>query len=286
MNFFKITLITLLTLITNLMSAQINKPSLSPRVTADYNIGLAKATLDYGQPNKQDRVVFGGLIPYDRIWRTGANASTKLTFDKEVTIADVTIPAGTYGLYSIPNKDEWTIILHSNPKLWGSADYDEKNDFTRIKILPKKTEDTRETLAIYFENYTANGGDLIIAWENTKIVLPVFVDTDAIIFQEIEDKIMNTKEDISAQTYFDSAQFYYHKNFELTTAVKWFDKARQMEPNRFWYTYYRAELALELNDTKTAKKLGKECLEAAKNNPSTDYGYIAKATLLLNKLSN
>lgn len=285
MSYLKTTLIIILVLAINTMSAQINKPSLSPRIVADYNVGLAKVTLDYGQPNKQDRAVFGGLIPYDRLWRTGANASTKITFDTEVAIAGVKVPAGTYGLYSIPKDGTWTIILHKNSKLWGSGGYDKENDFARINILPIKIADTRETLGIYFENYTANGGDLVIVWENTKVVLPVFVDTDALIFQEIEDKITNTTSEINAQTYFDAAQFYYHKNFELATAVKWFDKARAMEPKKFWYTYYRAELAFELKDTYTARTLAKECLEAAKQSPSTDYGYIAKSNLLLDKLT-
>ncbi len=285
MNHIKTILITLLAININTMSAQINKPSLSPRVNATYNVGLAKVTLDYGQPNKQDRVVFGGLIPYDRVWRTGANASTKITFDKQITLAGVTVPAGTYGLYSIPTNKAWTIILHKNAELWGSAGYEEKNNFAQIITLPKKTEDTRETLGIYFENYTDNGGDLVIAWEKTKVVLPVFVDTDALIFKEIEDKIKHSTSEIKAQTYFEAAQFYYHKNFELATAVKWFDKAMEMEPNRFWYTYYRAELAHKLNDGNTARILAEQCLEAAMQSPSTDYGYIAKATLLLEKLT-
>ncbi len=284
MKLSKIATLVILVLTINTMSAQINKPSLSPRVTADYNVGLAKIKIDYGQANKQDRIVFGGLIPYNRVWRTGANASTKITFDTQITLAGVTVPAGTYGLYTIPNKGEWTIILHKNAALWGSKDYEEKNDFARIQIAPINTKDTRETLGIYFENYTANGGDLVIAWENTKIALPVFVDTDALIYKEIDDKITTATGAISAQTYFDAAQFYYHKNYELATAVTWFDQARAMEPTRFWYTYYRAELALQLNDTETARTLATECLEAAKANPSTDYGYIAKATLLLDQL--
>jgi len=265
-------------------SAQITKPSLSPRIKTEQQVGLANVKLEYGQPNKQDRVIFGQLIPYGKVWRTGANSSTKISFDREVSLSGNKIPAGTYGLYSIPEKNEWTIIIHKNEKLWGAGNYDANNDLLRFKVPVQKLENKLETLSIHFESFHANGGDLVINWEQTKIVIPLFVDSDAAIFQEINEKVVNSKGEISAQTYFDAAQFYYHKDKELDQAALWFEKAIELRPTAFWFVYYRAELAYHLNDVKLAKSFVQKSLEMAKQSKAGDYGYIAKCQLLLEKL--
>ena len=266
------------------MSAQINKPSLSPRINKTLNVGLAAVTLDYGQPNKQNRPIFGDLIPYGKVWRTGANFSTKITIDKAITIAEQAVLAGKYALYTIPNKNEWTVILSKNTKLWGASGYNEADDLVRIQVPVITLKDTFETLNIYFENFHANGGDLVIAWENTKIVVPFYVDSDPIIFKDIENKIINATTAVNAQTYFDAAQFYLHKNHDLKTAATWFNKAIELKPGAFWFVYYRAELALQLKDYTTAKALTEQCLKAAKTSKAGDFGYIGKCTLLLKQI--
>lgn len=268
-----------------ILSAQINKPSLSPRTIVDYKVGIASIKLDYGQPSAKGRTIFGQLIPYDRLWRTGANSSTKITIDRTIQLSGQIIPKGTYALYTIPTEQDWTIIIHKNSTLWGSANYKEEEDFIRFKVPSIFIKDKVETLRIYAEAFNANGGDLVIAWENTKVVLPIFIDSDANIFQEIEEKILQAKGDISAQTYFDAAQFYYHKHKDLPQAVEWFDKAIKMRPNAFWYVYYRAELAYTIGDLETAKSYTENCLKQAKSNTASDFGYIAKCTLLLDKIA-
>ena len=192
-------------------NAQISKPSLSPRIITNQQVGMVNIKLDYGQPNKQNRPIFGKLIPFKKIWRTGANSATKISFDKEVKLAGNTIPAGTYGLYTIPDKNEWTIIIHKNSTLWGAEGYEPINDLIRFKVPTRNVADVTETLRIYFENFNANGGDLIISWEKTNVKIPLFVDSDELIFKEIAQKTSNTNKTISAQTYFDAAQFYYLK---------------------------------------------------------------------------
>ncbi len=267
------------------LCAQINKPSLSPRVTIEQEVGLANVKLAYGQPSKNGRPIFGGLIPYGKLWRTGANSATTITLDKAVTLARHTVPAGTYGLYSIPDKDNWTIVLNKNSKLWGTGNYDEKADLIRFQVPVENRCDTVETLNIHFERFTQNGADLVIEWETTKVTIPLFMDINPVILAEISAKTSVDPDSISAQTYFDAAQYYYHKNLKLDQAAKWFDKAIEMRPGAFWYVYYRAELAYERKDYKLAKLHAEACLEAAKKSPSTDYGYIAKSTLLLKQLA-
>ena len=280
-----ISLFTFFMIFPFVLQAQITKPSLSPRTVVEQQIGLASVKLDYGRPNKQGRKIFGALIPYGKVWRTGANASTKITFDREVLLADNAVPAGTYGLYSIPTATEWTIILHKNSELWGAGGYQEENDFLRFTVPTITLTDTLETLAIQMENFHANGGDLVIAWENTKVTIPVFVDSDAAIFAEIEDKILKADGDIKAPTYFDAAQFYYFKEKDLALAQEWFDKAIALRPNAFWYVYYRAELAYHLKEYGVAKKYATQSLEMARKSTSSDFGYIAKNELLLQQIA-
>ena len=249
-------------------------------------VGLAKVSLTYGQPSKQGRQIFGGLIPYGKIWRTGANSSTKISFDREVKLADQVVPAGDYGLYTIPGEKQWTIIIHKNNKLWGAGGYQDGNDLLRFEVPSQKLNDLVESLTIRFEGFHANGANLVIAWENTKVSFPVFVDSDATILAEIDEKLVNNTGKISAQTYFDAAQFYFHKNMKLDLAVTWFDKAIELSPRAFWYVYYRGEIAFEMGDYKNAKKYTEQCLAAAQKSPSSDFGYIGKCDLLLAKIAD
>ena len=276
--------VLLLFVITFNSTAQIKMPSLSPKIVTNQNVGLAKITLEYGQPSKKGRAIFGSLIPYNKLWRTGANASTKITFNKEVSILNNNIPAGTYGLYTIPTAKEWTIIIHKNAKMWGAAGYKKENDLVRFKVPSQKLEDTIETLYIGFENFSVDGADLIITWGDTKVKIPVYVNSDKLIEEQINNKIINATAVAKPQTYFDAAQYYYQKNKDLKQALKWFVKAEELRPNAFWYTYYKAELAYKLGKKKLAKQGATKCLDAAKNSPSTDYGYIAKCSLLLKEI--
>lgn len=280
-----ITIGLLLLLIHSSTQAQINKPSLSPTVTSVQKVGLSEITLTYGQPNMQGRTIFGELIPYGKLWRTGANASTKFTTDKDIVIAGLSLPAGTYGLYSIPGQKEWTVIFHKKSKLWGSAGYNAAEEFGRVTIPTHNLKDTRETLNISFENFTADGASLSISWENTQVLLPVIVNSDAIILAEITQKITNATGEIKAQTYFDAAQFYQFKNIDINQAAIWYDKAIEINPNAFWFSYYRAEVALLQGNKKLAEEIATLSLAQAKAQlPSTDYGYISKNELLLKKI--
>ncbi|EGJ33187.1 hypothetical protein LYNGBM3L_46490 [Moorena producens 3L] len=234
--------------------------------------------------NKTERF-FGGLIPYNKLWRTGANSSTKITFDHEVKLAGQVIPAGSYALYSIPEEKQWTIIVYKNTKHWGTSGYDSKDDLVRFTVPVTPLKDTRETFSIYFEKFNTNGADMVISWENVKISMPLFVDSDEIIFNEIATKTNPELDDISAQTYFDAAQFYYLKRKDLDQAMQWFDKAIELRPNAFWYVYYKAELLFHLGNYAEAKTYTEQCLSAAKASPSTDFGYIGKSNLLLKQIA-
>jgi tetratricopeptide (TPR) repeat protein len=278
-------LVLLLLILPVLGISQINKPGLSPKIIKEEKVGLVQVKLEYGQPSVRGREIFGALIPYDKVWRTGANSSTKIHFDSDVYLNEQKVPQGSYALYSIPEKLEWTIIISENTGLWGAGGYSEKDDLLRIKVPVVQLNDKVETLSIHFEEFNANGANLVIVWENSKVVIPVFIDSDSKIYKEIQVKIIDGSENpVKAQTYFDAAQFYYEKNKELKQASIWMDKAIELKPSAFWFVYYRAELAYILGDMKLAKEMASKSLKMAQESASGDYGYIAKCELLLQKM--
>ena len=226
----------------------------------------------------------GGLVPYGKVWRTGANSSPKISFDADVDLSGNNIPAGDYALYTIPGEKEWTIIIHKNIELWGSGNYNEAEDLVRFTVPVVELNDIVETFTIHFESFHTNGADMVIAWAKTKVAIPVVVDSDSRIFEEIEQKVVKAEGDITAQTYFGAAQFYHSKGKELKQAATWFDKAIELRPEAFWYVYSRAELAYEMKDYDVARKNIEKCLAGAKASESGDYGYIGKCQLMLEKL--
>lgn len=270
-------------LFAGLASAQIDKPSLSPRGRLAQELSLVRATIDYGRPSKRGRDIFGSLEPFGRVWRTGANQCTTLALTGDVKIGTQAVPAGTYSLFTIPGKKSWTFILNRNPKLWGAGGYDPALDLLRFDVKPERTKDTTETLTIDFSGFHANGADLTIRWDRTQIRVPVFVDVDEQVLTQIDERVRKAKGKVKAQSYFDAAMFLYQKDRDLKDAAAWMKRAVAGNPNAFWFAYYQAELAHHMKDKKTARASAERALAMAKKS-AADYGYIAKCELLLKKL--
>ncbi|MEM9379999.1 MAG: DUF2911 domain-containing protein [Planctomycetota bacterium] len=262
-------------------AAQIRKPSLSPRSVVQQDVGLARATVDYGRPGVKGRTIFGALEPYGKVWRTGANQSTKLTFDRAVTFGGEALPAGTYGLYTIPNASSWTVILSKNSTRWGAGGYDPAEDQLRVQVAPETLGDLRETLTIEFESFHMNGATLVIAWERTRVRVPVFVDSDEEILASIDERVRTAEGEVSAQSYFDAAMFLYAKDRDLDEATAWMAKATELQPRAFWMTYYRAELAHYRGNDALARRAATDALASARGSKGGDFGYVAKCELLL-----
>jgi hypothetical protein len=155
-------------------TAQEPKKPLSPPAKAEATIGAAKLTVDYSAPSKRDRVIMGGLVPWDKVWRTGANAATTLVTSGGLMIGSVHVPAGTYTLYSIPGEKEWTLIVNKQTGQWGTS-YDEKQDLGRTKMNVKAVKDTVETFVIGIKPVSNKSGLLTLTWENTEASVPILV---------------------------------------------------------------------------------------------------------------
>lgn len=266
------------------VDAQIDKAPASPRARLTQQVGLTEVSLDYGRPGVKGRRIFGGLEPYGRVWRTGANASTKIGFGDDVTFGGHAVPKGTYALYTIPGEAEWTVLLHGKTDLWGAGGYDEANDVARVRVPVVERADLQETLLIDLEGFHQDGAELVIVWEHTKVSVPIGVDTESRVIAQIEEKIFESGGEVSAATYFDAGMYFYEKRIDLEQAAEWVDRAVGLEPEAFWRVYYQAEIAHARDDRQKARVCAEKALELATASPRGDFGFIAKCKLLLEKL--
>jgi hypothetical protein len=170
----KLTTLSLCLLLTTAAVAQEAKKPLSPPATAEAKIGGKNITVNYSAPSKRNRVIMGELVPYGQVWRTGANAATKLTTDADLMIGSLHVPAGTYSLFTIPGEKEWTLIVNKQYGMSGTK-YDQAQDLGRVKMTVKPVKDTVETFVIGLEPAGGPKANLSLTWENVAASVPVLV---------------------------------------------------------------------------------------------------------------
>lgn len=222
---------------------RLKAPALSPFSTMSQEVGLTKVQLEYSRPSAKGRKIFGGLVPFNKIWRTGANASTKITFLESVKISSQDIDPGTYAIYTIPRKDFWTIIIHSNIKLRSLAGnaYNAENDVFRFDVRPKVVDDYCETFTIQFASLTTNSLELQLIWENTLVTIPIEVEVDAHIENQMVE-FMKNPESIPHRTYFEAAQYYSNNGKDLNEALTFINEALDKSPQNFRYGLLKAKI--------------------------------------------
>lgn len=253
-------------------------PVKSPISTVKQAVGLSEITVEYCRPSKSGRVIFGDLVPYGEVWRTGANASTKITFGEDVKINGQAIKAGTYSLYTIPTKDEWTVIFNKNLTLWGSDGYSEAEDAARIIVKTRKTAETLESFTIAFNNLKPAALNIDLMWDNTKVSLDLTV--------EVDEKIMKSIESVMAQDkrpYFQAASYYYDNKKDMKQALEWVNKAAESNPKAYWVAVLKAKIQLELNDKKGAKETAETAKKMAEE--EKDGSYVKQAEEVIQKAS-
>ncbi len=226
-----------------LIAQNLKVPTLSPFSEIKQEIGLTEITLSYARPSAKGRTIFGGLVPYDEIWRTGANASTKLIFSERVKIAGNSLPAGTYALYTIPGKTEWTIIIHKNIQLRSIAGGKVKpeNDAFRFQVKPVNNPLKVETFTIQFTDISTKECQLQLAWENTLVQFPIEVEVDAKIAAQMAG-LLKMPEKISHRTYFRAAEYYLHNGKDLNQSMDWINAALAKSENNFRYGLLKSKI--------------------------------------------
>ena len=239
---------TLLLFTVNLSFSQINTPRVSPASEVEQMVGLTEIEIEYSRPSMRGREVFGNLVPFGKVWRTGADNSTKISFDTDVIISGKTIQSGTYSIFSIPNKESWEIIFYSDVELWGvPRDWSEnKIVFSSMFDVKKlKKSNTVETFTISFNDLTNNDVNMSISWENTSVDIKIEVPTRSMVESDI-NKVLS--DNPKSSDYYAAAVFYRQENINLDEALEWMNKAIEMnESPRFWQ-YRQQSLIMAAND--------------------------------------
>jgi tetratricopeptide (TPR) repeat protein len=253
-------------------SQRLNTPTLSPFSKISQEIGLTEISLEYSRPSAKGRTVFGALVPFGKMWRTGANASTKITITESAIIGGNKIDAGTYAIYTIPGKEKWTIIIHSNTKMRSIAGdaYKQENDVCRFEVQPKMTNDYIETFTIQFTDIRSDACHLQLSWENTHIQIPIEVEVD----QKIEDQMAAFLKDpanIPHRTYFQAAQYYLHNDKDLVSALAWINAALEKSPENFRYGLLKAKIYDKSGNHKEAMASINKANTWAKNAQNANY---------------
>jgi hypothetical protein len=244
----------------------IKTPAPSPTQTIKQDFGISSIELSYSRPGIKGRKVFGDLVPFGKVWRTGANSATTINFADDVTIGTAKIPAGKYGLLTIPDKDNWTIIITKQLDVTSPAAYKPENDMIKVNVKPMTMRDKMETLTMQFANVKPSACELQIMWENTAVALPISTDVETTVMKQI-DNAMNKDN----RPYFSAALYYLDNGKDLNQALAWFDKAIEQQPDAYWVYHQRANTLAKLGRKDEAKVSAQKSIELAKNAKNDDY---------------
>lgn len=266
------TILTTLTLLltASVAFAQIKTPPASPGGKISQTVGLINVDVDYSRPSAKGRKVFGDLVPFGEMWRTGANASTKVTFSDKTTVAGISLDKGTYALYTIPEKTNWTIIFYKNTSYWGvpqPKDFKEEDVAARFSVPVQNLSSKVETFTIEISNLRNDGADIEVMWENTKVVIPVKVDTDTKVMADIDAAMAGPK----AGDYYAAARYYYEEKKDMKKALDWVNLSLEKGGDKFWILRLKANIQAELKMYKDAIATAQKSTELAKADGNTDY---------------
>ena len=249
------------------LRAQLSLPEPSPPTTVKQKIGFTDLTIDYSRPAVKGRTVFGGLVPYDKLWRTGASDATNLTTTDAIIVAGKPLPAGSYSLLSIPSRGEWTIILNKHVGGHGLDGYDEKNDVLRFLVKADSSARFYETFTIEVQDLVRNGANIYLNWANTSVHFPVVSKADERITAEIMERI-NVKKEDKPGLYYQAALYYQDK--DTKQAVAWAAKAVALKP-AFNYLHLQAKLLARSGDYKGAIAAASQSAAVAQQEKFADY---------------
>ena len=250
-------------------------PAPSPLQTLKQNFALSEITIEYSRPSARGRAVYGDVVPFGKVWRTGANGSTKITFGEDVKVEGKAVKAGTYALYSIPGKDSFTFMLYKDLKLGGDvANYSAENELIRFAVKSSKVTEKVETFTMNVSDITASSSNIELTWENTRAAFNVTADIDANIMASI-DKALNKDN----KPYYQAASYYYDNNKDMKLALEWVNKATEQNPKAYWVVLLKAKIELKLKDKAAAKASAEKVIEMAK--ADKDDAYIKNGENLL-----
>lgn len=264
-------------------SEKIEFPPPSQHGWIKQRIGLTDVEIDYSRPNKNGRRIFGGLLPYGKVWRTGANASTKIKFSDAIKIGGQEVAPGEYALYTIPDEAEWTIILSKDTKGWGAYEYKSETDALRVTAKPATLPTAIETFTIGFADLKDDSATLFVEWDTTRVAVALTTNTVEKLDRKIESALKNPQS-LGARFYHDAAAFYYAHDKDLNQALKWINLAVEKQPNFYSFFYKKAQIEAKLGHNAEARAAAEKSIELLKAAPTLDEPAVRNSQMLIDSL--
>ena len=253
-------------------------PAASPACTLKQRVGLTDIEIVYSRPGMKGREIFGSLVPYGKVWRTGANSATKIIFSTPVKLNGAEIAAGTYALFTIPGETEWTVIINNGSAQWGAYQYSDKDDVVRFKATPVKLAETIETFTIEFSQIADESAVMNLIWDHTVVPVKIELDLASKLLPQIETVMASEEKN---KPYYQAAMFYYDHGQDLKKASEWIDAAiKQREAH--YIVYLKAKILAKLGDKEGAIAAAKRSSELAVK--AKDTGYVKMNDDLISSL--
>ncbi len=259
---------------------QLKLPALSPTAKITQDFSISSIEISYSRPSMRGRKIFGDVVPYGKVWRTGANAATKIKIGEDMEIGGQKIKAGEYAIYTIPNKDKWEVILNNGTGNWGSDGYSKSDDVARFSVKSTATEGICQTFTIDITDITFNTCKIEMSWEKTKIALMVEAHNGEAVAANI-DKAINHPPSIP---YFQAANYYFETNQHLDEAAMYVNKALEQDSKAFYMWYLKARIEKKLGHKEEAIAAAKKSMETAKGN-ANEAEYIRNNQKLIDEIN-
>jgi len=261
-----------------LVFSQVKTPIASPFGKIHQTVGLTEVSVEYSRPSTKGRNIFGNLVPFGKLWRTGANTNTIITFETDVIIDQKKLPKGQYAIYSIPKPDSWEIYFYTDTNNWGLPDkWNEEKIALKTKINPIALNQHIETFTIGINNLDNNFGHIEISWEKTLIAIKFEVPTAEIAKKSIEKTLAGP----GAEEFYEAANYYYQSNQDIHKALEWINMAINSKEKEipFWYLRLKSLILARAGDKKYAIETAKKSLDLAEKAGNSDYVKLNKDSI-------
>ena len=264
------------------ISAQIKSPQPSPTATITQKVGVSNISVEYSRPGAKEREIFGGLVSYGKMWRTGANKATKITFNENCVFGGAKVKKGSYSLFTIPGEKEWTVVLNKNTELWGVGEYDEKNQVCSVVCKAIETKDFTESFTIDFGTFQSFSAIMSLKWANTKIDIKI----ESLAAKKLEKQYLELlTKGPSASDYYNGAKFFADNTSEYEMALEWINTAIDKRPDAFWMQFHKARILKKMGNKKESISVAEEVIALAKEKKD-DYGYIKRSEDLIKSMKS
>jgi len=259
--------------------SQIQTPQPSPGAEIEQVIGLTEVEVEYSRPAMRGRTIFGDLVPYGKVWRTGANKRTSFSTSTDITVQGKQLKEGTYALFTIPNADSWEVIFYTDAEGNGAPrELDESKVALRVEAKPENTGYDMENFTIAFADLAdGSTGTMYLMWEKTRVGLKIGTPAKEMAMKSIEEVMAGPEP--TANDYFSAAGFYHKNGMDMDKALEWSSKAAEMNPNAYWMSRQKSLIQADMGDKKGAIETAKASLAAAEKAGNMDYVKMNKESI-------